>query len=61
MTAGIGNPVVATVENVAATGTSVLSLIIPFIIVALFLLLVIFIFTRVRRRLRRSHDERLSG
>ena len=61
MTAGIGNPVVATVENVAATGTSVLSLIIPFIIVALFLLLVIFIFTRVRRRLRRSHGERLSG
>jgi large-conductance mechanosensitive channel len=61
MTAGIGNPVVATVKNVAATGTSVLSLIIPFIIVALFLLLVIFIFTRVRRRLRRSHDERLSG
>lgn len=61
MTAGIGNPVVATVENVAATGTSVLSLIIPFIIVALFLLLVIFIFTRVRRKLRRSHDERLSG
>ncbi len=61
MTAGMGNPVVATVENVGATGTSVLSLIIPFIIVALFLLLVIFIFTRVRRRLRRSHDERLSG
>jgi len=61
MTAGMGNPVVATVENVGATGTSVLSLIIPFIIVALFLLLVIFIFTRVRRKLRRSHDERLSG
>ncbi len=60
MTAGMGNPVVATVENVAATGTSVLSLIIPFIVVALFLLLVIFIFTRVRRKLRRSHDERLS-
>ncbi len=54
VTAGMGNPVVATVENVAATGTSVLSLIIPFIIVALFLLMVIFIFTRVRRKLRRN-------
>jgi large-conductance mechanosensitive channel len=52
LTAGVGNPVVATVENVAATGTSILSLIIPFFIVAIFLLLVIFIFTRVRRKLR---------
>ncbi|MBE0676860.1 MAG: DUF4126 domain-containing protein [Bacteroidales bacterium] len=54
LTAGVGNPVVATVENVAATGTSILSLIIPFFIVAIFLLLVIFIFSRVRRKLRRD-------
>ena len=53
LTAGIGNPVVATIENVAATGTSILSLIIPFFILALFLLLTILIFTGVRRRLRR--------
>jgi len=52
LTAGVGNPVVATVENVAATGTSILSLIIPYFIVAIFLLLVLFIFTRLRRRLR---------
>jgi len=54
LTAGIGNPVVATVENVAATGTSILSLIIPFFILALFLLLTILIFTSLRRRLRRK-------
>ncbi len=56
LTAGVGNPVVATVENVAATGTSLLSLVIPFFIVALFLLLVIFIFTRLRKKLRRSQN-----
>lgn len=54
LTAGAGNPVVATVENVAATGTSILSLIIPFFIVAVFLLLIIFIFTRIRRKLRKK-------
>ncbi len=54
LTAGVGNPVVATVENVAATGTSILSLVIPFFIVAIFLLLIIFFFTRVRRKLRKD-------
>jgi len=58
LTAGVGNPVVATVENVAATGTSILSLIIPFFIVAIFLLLIIFIFTRVRRKLRKDQVRR---
>lgn len=57
LTAGVGNPVVATVENVAATGTSLLSLVIPFFIVALFLLLVIFLFTRLRKKLRKSQTE----
>lgn len=56
LTAGIGNPVVATVENVAATGTSILSLVIPFFVLALFLLLTILIFTVLRRRLRRKAD-----
>jgi large-conductance mechanosensitive channel len=54
LTAGVGNPVVATVENVAATGTSLLSLVIPFFIVALFLILIIFIFTRLRRVLSKK-------
>jgi hypothetical protein len=53
LTAGAGNPVVATVENVAATGTSILSLVIPFFVVAIFLLLIIFIFTRIHRKLRK--------
>ena len=60
LTAGLGNPVVATAENVAATGTSILALVIPFFILALFLLLTILIFTVVRRRLRRSHHKNLS-
>lgn len=54
LTAGVGNPVVATVENVAATGTSILSLVIPFFVLAIFLLLVVLIFTSLRRRLRQS-------
>lgn len=50
LTAGVGNHVVATGENVAAIGTSLLSLIIPFFVVAGILLLMIFIFTRFRKR-----------
>jgi large-conductance mechanosensitive channel len=57
LTAGIGNPVVATVENVAATGTSILSLVIPFFILAIFLLLVILVFISLRRKLRRKRIE----
>lgn len=52
LTAGLGNPVVATVENIAATGTSILSLVIPFFVIAVFLLLIIFVLTRIRRKLR---------
>lgn len=58
LTAGLGNPVVATVENVAATGTSILSLVIPFFIIALFLLLVIFLLTRIRRKLHRDQIQK---
>lgn len=50
MTVGTGNPVVSTGENVAAVGTSLLSLVVPFLIVAGFLLLIIFILTRLRKR-----------
>lgn len=56
LTAGLGNPVVATVENVAATGTSILSLIFPFFVLAIFLMLVILIFTTLRKRLRRKAE-----
>lgn len=57
LTAGIGNPVVSTVENVAATGTSILSLVIPFFILTLFLIMMIFVFTRLRKRLRRKKKD----
>ncbi len=42
-TAGIGNPVVATGEHIAAVGTSVLVLFIPIIIASITLFLVLFI------------------
>jgi hypothetical protein len=58
LTAGLGNPVVATVENVAATGTSILSLIIPFFVLALFLLIILLIFITLRKKLRRSQEEK---
>ncbi len=59
LTAGVGNPVVATVENVAAAGTSILSLVIPFFILAIFLLLIILIFTSLRRRMRKKRENRV--
>ncbi|MCU0457682.1 MAG: DUF4126 domain-containing protein [Bacteroidales bacterium] len=61
LTAGVGNPVVATVENVAATGTSILSLVIPFFVLAIFLLLVILIFTSLRKKLRKSVSKSRQG
>lgn len=59
LTAGVGNPVVATVENVAAAGTSILSLVIPFFILAIFLLLIILIFTSLRRRMRKKRENQV--
>ena len=46
LTAGIGNPVLATGEHVAAFGSSVLSLIIPLIIAALILLLIVYFISK---------------
>lgn len=59
LTAGVGNPVVATVENVAAAGTSILSLVIPFFILAIFLLLIILILISLRRRMRKKRENRV--
>jgi hypothetical protein len=52
-TAGIGNPVVATGENAAAFGTSVLSLFTPLIIAAAVILTVVYIILRFGRKLFR--------
>lgn len=48
-TAGLGNPVVATGEQVAAVGTSVLALFIPFIIAILSLLLAVFLLYKLSK------------
>ncbi|MDT8402160.1 MAG: DUF4126 domain-containing protein [Bacteroidales bacterium] len=57
MTAGTATPLVATAENVTAVGSSLLSLLIPFVVAAAFLLLIIFIISRLRkmRKKRRNH------
>lgn len=54
-TLGAGNPVVATGENLAAVGGSLLSLVIPLFIAVGFLLLIVFIFSRL---VKRKHRER---
>jgi hypothetical protein len=51
MTAGIGNPVVATGEHAAAFGSSILSLFVPLIIAALVILAVAFILSRFGKKL----------
>jgi large-conductance mechanosensitive channel len=53
-TAGTGNAIVATGEHAAAFGTSVLSLFIPFIIAALVLFLIIFIFMKFGKKVFRK-------
>jgi len=57
LTAGIGNPVVATGEHVAAIGTSVLSLFIPMVIAILILALIIFFIIKFRKRLLKSRSQ----
>ncbi|HOW31615.1 MAG TPA: DUF4126 domain-containing protein [Bacteroidales bacterium] len=55
LTAGLGNPVVATGEHAAAFGTSLLSLVIPVVIALVFVVLIgFFIMKFGRRLLRRS-------
>lgn len=53
-TGGIGNPIIATTENTAAIGGSLLSFFLPIIIAVLVLMLITWTITRLFRRLRRS-------
>ena len=46
LTAGVGNPVLATGEHAAAFGISILSLVVPLIIAALLFLLIIYFITK---------------
>jgi len=57
LTAGIGNPIVATGEHVAAIGTSVLSLFIPMVIAIFILALIIFFIIKFRKRLLKSRSQ----
>ena len=56
LTAGTGNHAVATGEHAAAISTSLLSLVVPFLIASLVLLLIVFILITVRRRFRRKSN-----
>jgi hypothetical protein len=56
LTAGIGNPIVATGEHVASFATSLLSLIIPFVVVTILVVSLIVILVVFRKRLRRTRN-----
>ena len=53
LTAGAGNPIVATGEHAAAFGTSLLSLAVPFAVATFLLLLIVFILFKFRKKLLR--------
>jgi len=53
LTAGTGNHTVATGEHAAAISTSLLSLVVPFLIASLVLLLILFILLKIRKRFSR--------
>jgi len=53
LTAGGGNPAIATGENAAAFGTSLLSLVAPLVVVPVLLILIVGLIVLVRRRLLR--------
>ncbi|HNS16873.1 MAG TPA: DUF4126 domain-containing protein [Bacteroidales bacterium] len=54
LTAGAGNPVVATGEHAAAVGSSVLTLVSPVLIAIVFFLFIVFILVKLQRRLSRK-------
>ncbi len=50
-TAGVGNPVVSTCEGVAATGFSLLSLVVPILVAVLLIIFIVVILRLVYRKL----------
>jgi hypothetical protein len=55
-TAGVGNPIVSTIEDVVSFVTSVLAIVAPYLMIALTVMwLALFIWWHVRRRQRRAH------
>src|SRR4030042_478131 len=57
LTAGVGNPVVATGEHVAAIGTSILSLIIPIVLAIIILALITFLILKFGKRLFKTRNK----
>lgn len=55
-TAGTANPVIATGEHAAAVGTSVLSLVIPLIVVSVLLTVIVILLIIFRKRIFRSRS-----
>ncbi len=56
LTAGIGNSIVTTGEHAAAFGTSLLSLVAPFIVVTILILFIIFMLFIFRRKIFRTKN-----
>ena len=55
-TAGMGNPIVSTIEDIISFATSVLAIVAPYLVVAIILIsLMLFTWWYVRRRQRRAH------
>jgi hypothetical protein len=59
LTGGAANPAVTTGENAAAIGTSLLSLVIPLIVVPVLLVLIVMTIVFVRKRLSRARRDRM--
>ncbi|HBE42421.1 MAG TPA: DUF4126 domain-containing protein, partial [Bacteroidales bacterium] len=57
LTAGMGNTVVATGENAAAIGTSLLSLVIPLIIAAVIIVVITYLLLKFGRRIYRRKEK----
>jgi hypothetical protein len=57
LTAGVGNPVLATGEHVAAIGTSILSLIIPIVLAIIILALITFLVLKFGKRLFKTRNK----
>ena len=57
-TAGVGNPVVSTGESVAATGFSLLSLVVPILVAVILIIFIVVILRLVYRKLMRKRTIR---
>ena len=55
-TAGTGNPVVSTTEGVAATGFSILSLVIPIFVAIIILVFIVIILRTLYKRFLRKRE-----